>query len=354
MAVAASGARRVGVLPAFAAGMGDNGPVSPLQSEPTLTVPSRRIGLLLFVAAVVLALDVVTKMVAVANLEGREPVRVLGGLVYLQVIRNSGAAFSIGTGLTWLFSLIMIGVVLVIAWIARWLRSTGWAIGLGLVLAGALGNLIDRLFRAPGPFRGHVVDFVSVFSPNGHIWPIFNTADAAINIGGAMVVIMALLGRYYDGRSIRNQPKAANENARAGSGSGVQQTGAERIRQAVRAASARSQASRAPGNQGDATTAGADPAEQNQADAEATTRIRAGTAGPTEVLTPVAPEQEPGEPANADEPTKRLPVPSRAHEQATPETASTEGEESAVADEPTTELNVDDVSASSSASRDGL
>lgn len=166
--------------------------------------------LLLGVAAVLLALDVLTKVLAVANLEGREPIRVLGGFFYLQLIRNPGAAFSLGTGITWVFSLIMIVVVLVIAWMARRLRSAGWAVGLGMVLAGALGNLVDRLFRAPSPLQGHVVDFVSLFSPNGNVWPIFNVADMSINIGGALIVIMALLGRYYDGTSTRPQRAAAD------------------------------------------------------------------------------------------------------------------------------------------------
>jgi signal peptidase II len=174
-------------------------------------VPRRRLGVLLGVAAGLLALDVLTKVLAVANLEGKEPVRILGGLFYLQLIRNPGAAFSLGTGITWVFSLIMIAVVLVIVFMARRLRSVGWAIGLGMVLAGALGNLVDRVFRAPGPLRGHVVDFVSLFSPNGNIWPIFNIADMCINFGGAVIVLMALLGRYYDGTSTKQQRAAAGE-----------------------------------------------------------------------------------------------------------------------------------------------
>lgn len=187
----------------------ENGPVSTEQS--TSAVPRRRLGVLLGVAAGLLALDVLTKVLAVANLEGKEPVRILGGLFYLQLIRNPGAAFSLGTGITWVFSLIMIAVVLVIVFMARRLRSVGWAIGLGMVLAGALGNLVDRVFRAPGPLRGHVVDFVSLFSPNGNIWPIFNIADMCINFGGAVIVLMALLGRYYDGTSTKQQRAAAGE-----------------------------------------------------------------------------------------------------------------------------------------------
>jgi signal peptidase II len=165
---------------------------------------ARRRGLLLAVTAlVVLIADIVTKVIAVAGLEGERPVRILGGFVYLQLVRNSGAAFSMATGMTWVLSLVAIGVVIAIVWIMPKLRSVGWAIGLGLVLAGALGNLTDRIFRAPGPLRGHVVDFVSVFAPNAEVFPVFNVADSAITVGGALIVLMALLGRDYDGRSTK-------------------------------------------------------------------------------------------------------------------------------------------------------
>jgi signal peptidase II len=173
--------------------------------------PPRRALVLLSTAVVVFALDLVTKVVALAQLEGREPVRVLGGLAYLQIVRNPGAAFSIATGMTWVLALVAIGVVVAIIWILPRLRSTGWAVGLGLVLAGALGNLIDRFFRAPGPLRGHVVDFVSLFGPDGEYWPVFNVADASIVCGGILIVILSLLGQEYDGR--RSQDKKKTEAA---------------------------------------------------------------------------------------------------------------------------------------------
>lgn len=155
----------------------------------------------------VLVLDVVTKVLAVDTLEGREPVRILGGLVYLQLLRNPGAAFSMATGMTWVLALVAIAVVIAIIWLARKLRSTGWAIGLGLVLAGALGNLVDRIFRAPGPLQGHVVDFVSVFAPNGEVWPVFNVADSSIVVGGILIVLLTLLGHEYDGTNSRRKPR---------------------------------------------------------------------------------------------------------------------------------------------------
>lgn len=176
----------------------------------TEQLPRRRGGLVALIALIVLGLDLATKILAVAVLEGQEPVRVLGGAVYLQLLRNPGAAFSMATGMTWLLALIAIVVVGAIIWIAPKLRSKGWAIGLALVLAGALGNLIDRIFRAPGVLQGHVVDFVSVFAPNGEVWPVFNVADSAIVCGGILIVVLTFLGREFDGTvsKRRKQPVA--------------------------------------------------------------------------------------------------------------------------------------------------
>ena len=168
----------------------------------------RRTSLLAAVAILTLLLDVVSKVVAVATLEGNPPMKLLGGALYLVVYRNSGAAFSMATGLTWLLSLIALGVVLAIVRLAPRLRSSGWAFGLGLVLGGALGNLVDRLLRAPGPLRGHVVDFLSLLAPDGSVWPVFNLADSAIVCGGAVLILLAATGRDFDGtRSPRKAPK---------------------------------------------------------------------------------------------------------------------------------------------------
>jgi signal peptidase II len=186
----------------------DNEQVS-TESNPEEPRPPRRAAILLSAAVVVFALDLVTKVVALAELEGKEPVRALGGLVYLQIVRNPGAAFSIATGMTWVLALVAIGVVVAIIWILPKLRSTGWAVGLGLVLAGALGNLVDRFFRAPGPLRGHVVDFVSLFGPNGEHWPVFNVADSSIVVGGILIVLLSLLGHEYDGRRSKDKKPEA-------------------------------------------------------------------------------------------------------------------------------------------------
>ncbi|MGK3203056.1 signal peptidase II [Amycolatopsis sp. MEPSY49] len=175
--------------------------------EPAKPLPKRRVGWVFAVAVVFWAVDLVTKNLVVANLEGKEPVKILGGLVYLQVIRNPGAAFSMATGMTWVLALVALAVVIAIIWLSRRLRSIGWAIGLGLVLAGATGNLTDRIFRAPGGLQGHVVDFISAFAPNGKGFAIFNIADSAICVGGALIVLLSLLGKDYDGTSTKDKKK---------------------------------------------------------------------------------------------------------------------------------------------------
>jgi signal peptidase II len=164
--------------------------------------PTRRVGLFASVALAALTLDVVSKVLVVAKLPMtpvEKHVRLLGGAIYLDQTRNSGAAFSLGTGFTVILTVIALAVVAVIVRTAGRMRSGGWAVALGLVLGGALGNLVDRLFRAPGPFRGHVVDWISVFGPDGQRWPIFNLADAAIVCGAILAAILALLGVDIDG-----------------------------------------------------------------------------------------------------------------------------------------------------------
>jgi signal peptidase II len=181
------------------------GRVSERASEPStpsaaVTAAGPKVVLLAVIAVLVLAADIITKTVAVAQLENRAPLELLGGLVYLQLVRNPGAAFSLATGYTWVLTIVAIAVVVVIIRVARRLRSIGWAIALGLVLGGALGNLTDRIFRAPGPLQGHVVDIVSLFAPDGRVWPVFNMADSSIVTGGVLLVLLALLGRELDGR----------------------------------------------------------------------------------------------------------------------------------------------------------
>jgi len=161
----------------------------------------------LFAAVAVLAYlaDLISKIIVVAQLpiDRTNPVRALGGLVYLDQVRNSGAAFSLGTGFTVILTVVAVAVVAVIVRTASRMRSAAWAIALGLVLGGALGNLTDRVFRAPDFLRGHVVDWISVFGPRGEHWPIFNLADSAIVCGAILAGLLSLFGVDFDGSKPR-------------------------------------------------------------------------------------------------------------------------------------------------------
>jgi signal peptidase II len=179
----------------------------------TGSLPEPRTKILAILAAGVLALDVLTKVVSVAFLEDADPIKLFGGVLYLTFVRNPGAAFGVAQGMTWILALIALGVAGFILWISRNLRSQGWAVGLGLVLGGAVGNLADRLFREPGPMRGHVVDFLSLFDPYGRVWPVFNIADMAIVGGGATIIVLALLRHDYDGTVHKDEPSAPVEQA---------------------------------------------------------------------------------------------------------------------------------------------
>jgi signal peptidase II len=179
----------------------------------------RASAILLLAAVLAVLADQVTKYLTVLLLSDRAPVRLLGGAVYLVEVRNSGAAFSLGRDHTFVFPLITIGVVGWIGWMALRLRSVPWAIALGLVLGGALGNLVDRIFRAPGPFVGHVVDMVSLFDDQGRVWPVFNLADSSLVIGVLLAIVLEMTGRRRDGTRVslsKAVPPAAG-GPRAGS-----------------------------------------------------------------------------------------------------------------------------------------
>ncbi|KNA91884.1 signal peptidase II [Gordonia sp. w5E2] len=164
------------------------------------------------IALTVIALDVLTKSLVVALLDPQRPVHIIGDAVTLRLVRNSGAAFSMASGYTWILTLIALAVVVVIIRFSRRLRSGWWVLGLGLVLGGAIGNLIDRIFRDPAPLRGHVVDFISV-----GWWPVFNVADSSVVCGAVLLVVLSLLGYDYDGSrsgfAARRAEKVEAENA---------------------------------------------------------------------------------------------------------------------------------------------
>ncbi|HVQ87538.1 MAG TPA: signal peptidase II [Actinomycetes bacterium] len=167
------------------------------------TRSTRLVVLLFSVAALVLLLDQVSKALVVAHMPGRTPIELVGEWLRITYTRNPGAAFSVGGGWTALLSVIAIGVVVVIIRISSRLASLPWAIALGGILGGALGNLSDRMFRSPGPFRGYVVDWLQL--PN---WPVFNIADASIVCSALLMVLLSLLGISWDGSrpSSQRQP----------------------------------------------------------------------------------------------------------------------------------------------------
>jgi signal peptidase II len=163
-----------------------------------------RTRLLLTVAAAIFVLDLVSKLIVVATLSDRPPLRLLGGVVELTELRNTGAAFSFAAGATVVFSLIAVAVAVVIVRTASRLFSAGWAVALGLVLGGAVGNLLDRIFRDPGFLRGGVVDFIRI-----GWWPVFNVADSAIVCGGVLGALLAFRGIEFDGSRVRDRRPAA-------------------------------------------------------------------------------------------------------------------------------------------------
>jgi signal peptidase II len=154
----------------------------------------RRIVALFAVAVVAYLLDLGSKMLVVAKLEHHAPIEIFGDVLKFEAIRNPGAAFGIGEAFTVIFTIIAATVIAVIARLARKLYSLPWAIALGLLLGGALGNLTDRIFRSPGVFQGAVVDFIAP----AH-FAVFNLADSSIVCGGILIVLLSFRGLDPDG-----------------------------------------------------------------------------------------------------------------------------------------------------------
>lgn len=148
-------------------------------------------------AAVVLAADQVTKFFALAHLPYEQPVHIIGNVLIFFLVKNAGAAFSLGSDVTWVFTLALAVVaVIIIVLVGTRVRGRAWTIVLGLLLGGVLGNLSDRLFREPGFGVGHVVDFINV------PWMMpatFNVADMFITTMMVGVALLVLLGIRLDG-----------------------------------------------------------------------------------------------------------------------------------------------------------
>lgn len=175
--------------------------MSTSSSSATSVKPSgnrRLLGLLALIAAVVVGIDQATKFWAQSALTDRDAISVLGEFIQFRLLYNSGAAFSMASGMTWLLTLIAAGVVVVLVRVSRRIGSRGWTVALGLLLGGAVGNLLDRLFRDPGFPQGHVVDFIDY---NG--WFVGNVADIAVFFAAAMIVVLSLRGIGLDGDRTR-------------------------------------------------------------------------------------------------------------------------------------------------------
>jgi signal peptidase II len=170
-------------------------------TEPQAEVRASRVSVRALIALAVVALavyglDQFTKFLIVKNLTENEQVQAIGTILQFHFVKNSGAAFSIASGSTWVFSIAASAVTVFIIGFARRIRSVGWAVLFGMLLGGTTGNLTDRLFRAPGFAVGHVVDFIQVAG-----FPaIFNIADSFIVASMGLFIILTLRGIGLDGR----------------------------------------------------------------------------------------------------------------------------------------------------------
>ncbi|MCK9795523.1 signal peptidase II [Isoptericola sp. 4D.3] len=177
-------------------GASEPAPPAAASDAPVSTARRRRLVTWTFaLAALVLLADQLTKWWAESALTyGDVPIPLVGELLGLRLIYNDGAALSIASGMTWVLTIVVVVVVVVIVRAIRRIGSTGWAVALGLLLGGALGNLGDRFFREPGFAQGHVVDFIDygVF--------VGNVADIAIVAAAVLIVILSFRGIGLDGR----------------------------------------------------------------------------------------------------------------------------------------------------------
>ncbi|WP_084109024.1 signal peptidase II [Knoellia aerolata] len=155
---------------------------------------SRLFTLLVGVGVLTLVLDQASKVWALSALTPGQPRELVGSLLRLNLIRNPGAAFSLGDGVTWLLTLVALGIVVWVGRAAIRVGHRGWAITLGLLLGGAVGNLVDRVLRSPGLGRGHVVDFIDYFGLF-----IGNIADIAIVGAAGYGAVLAVRGIPLEG-----------------------------------------------------------------------------------------------------------------------------------------------------------
>ena len=188
------------------------------QSHPPRRRPSgsRLRAVVALVAISAYLLDLGTKVLAVAHLSAGPDREVVGRLLVLHLVRNPGAAFSTGTRYTVVLSCIAIVALLVVLYLARRVGHVLWAVALGLLVAGVAGNLTDRIFRAPGPLRGHVIDFLML--PN---WPVFNVADICINVAAVLILVQAFRGIRISGELTGDRDDAERDDAERPAGEGA-------------------------------------------------------------------------------------------------------------------------------------
>lgn len=160
------------------------------------------------IAVGVVVVDQVSKVWALSALTEGDRTPLLGDLLGFTLVRNEGAALSIGTGMTWVFTLAAITVTVVVIRVANRLGSRGWTLALGLLLGGAVGNLIDRLFRDPGVGRGHVVDFIAYSD-----WFVGNVADIAIVAAAGLMVLLGIRGIGVDGGRLHAEAEPEAEES---------------------------------------------------------------------------------------------------------------------------------------------
>ena len=180
----------------------------PRPTSPATKVSGRVLAVLAFVAVVAYALDQISKALVVDRLVEGQTVDVLGRVLQFHFVKNPGAAFSLASGSTWIFSIAATVVVVAIVVFARRIRSVAWAVLFGMLLGGTLGNLTDRLLREPSFGQGHVIDFL--YLP--WILPaIFNVADVFIVSSMGLLILLTLLGVGLDGTRSTTPSDAADE-----------------------------------------------------------------------------------------------------------------------------------------------
>lgn len=178
-------------------------------AKPARSVSWWHLVLLFAVAVIAWTFDFFSKEWILANFQEGESRQVLGEALRFTFVRNPGAAFSLASGMTWIFTILAAAVAIGIVVVAPRLRSIGWVLVLGGLLGGTTGNLFDRLTREPGALQGHVIDFI-------HVWgfpAIFNVADIAICTAMGGLILMMLRGTNLDGsKAPTDEPDPAAED----------------------------------------------------------------------------------------------------------------------------------------------